>query len=409
MSIQGLRTTANFVTDQRPKNWRETILLLYPNGKAPLTALTSLLKSEAVDDPEFNWWEKPLSAQRYALAAAISDTSSTTINLSDADAFKELKDGTLLLVEATGEIMYVNADPTASSSISVVRGFSGSTPATLAVGNAGINPYVLVIGSAYEEGSLDPTGVNRDPTKKFNYCQIWRNTLEMTRTASKTRLRTGDQVKEAKRECLEFHSMEIEKSLWFGKRVETTKNGKPLRTTGGLISFIDSNNVVDRAGVAASMTDLEDWLEQAFRFGSSEKVGYCGNACALAIQRIIRRGKNVNFNIQNGVKEYGMNVTRITTPFGELVLKTHPLWNQYTGGTVSSTAYYGINSWLAIIDQANLKWRYVKGDDMRYEKDLQANGLDGMKSGYITEGGLEIWHPTTHFLIKGLATAGNES
>lgn len=54
MAINGLRTTANFVTDQRPKNWRETILLLYPNGKAPLTALTSLMKSEKTDDPEFN-------------------------------------------------------------------------------------------------------------------------------------------------------------------------------------------------------------------------------------------------------------------------------------------------------------------------------------------------------------------
>ena len=65
---------------------------------------------------------------------------------------------------------------------------------------------------------MPPTGVNYDPTKKYNYTQIFRNTLEMTRTASKTRLRTGDQVKEAKRECLELHSIEMEKGFIWGAK-----------------------------------------------------------------------------------------------------------------------------------------------------------------------------------------------
>ena len=30
--ILGMRTTANFVTNQRPENWRETIMLAYPNS-----------------------------------------------------------------------------------------------------------------------------------------------------------------------------------------------------------------------------------------------------------------------------------------------------------------------------------------------------------------------------------------
>ena len=46
----GLRGTGDFVTDQRPKNWREQILRLYPNGKAPLTALLALMKNESTDD-----------------------------------------------------------------------------------------------------------------------------------------------------------------------------------------------------------------------------------------------------------------------------------------------------------------------------------------------------------------------
>jgi hypothetical protein len=57
----------------------------------------------------------------------------------------------------------------------------------------------------------------------------------MTRTASQTRLRTGDQVKEAKRECLEIFSVDMERAFWFGKKGSTI-NGKPWRATAGVMS-----------------------------------------------------------------------------------------------------------------------------------------------------------------------------
>ena len=45
-AILGLRGSGDFTADERPKNWREMILYLNPNGEAPLTAFASLLKSE---------------------------------------------------------------------------------------------------------------------------------------------------------------------------------------------------------------------------------------------------------------------------------------------------------------------------------------------------------------------------
>jgi len=58
---------------------------------------------------------------------------------------------------------------------------------------------------------------------------------------------------------------------------------------------------------------------------------------------------------------------------------------------------------MLVLDQTNLKYRYIT--DTTYEKKLEANGMDGMKSGYLTEAGLEIHHPTTHFLVTGLTAA----
>ena len=53
MAFLGMRGTGDWVADQRPKSWREFILYEYPNGSAPLTAITAKLKSEQIDDPEF--------------------------------------------------------------------------------------------------------------------------------------------------------------------------------------------------------------------------------------------------------------------------------------------------------------------------------------------------------------------
>lgn len=391
MAIQGLRHSGNFSADERPKSWRETILRLYPNGMAPLTGLTSAMKSSSVDDPEFNWFEKSLPTQRVEFSANL-DTSQTAVGVvSGASA---LKAGHVLRVEATGELFRVTTDPTSDTSMTVTRAFTGAVAAT-AVDIATAIKYAHVIGSAYEESSLAPTGINYDPTKRYNYLQIFRDTLEMSRTASKTRLRTGDQVKEAKRECLELHSIGMEKAFFWGQRMETTLGGKPLRTTGGVISFIDSGNVVDNTDGTFTMTELEGWMKRIFDYGSSEKMAFCGNQALLAINQCIR--KNSTFDISSGIKEYGMTVSRLVCPFGELVLKTHPLFNQ-----LSQSGYNTADSSLVVLDMKEIMYRHLAGDDTRYEKDLQENGLDGMKAGYLSECGLEVHHPQSHFYIKGL-------
>ncbi len=83
------------------------------------------------------------------------------------------------------------------------------------------------------------------------------------------------------------------------------------------------------------------------------------------------------------------------------MLKSHPLLNQMTGGT-NTTAYYGYNSSLVILDMENLKYVTFQDDDIKYQKDLQANGLDGEKSGYLGELSMELGLEKTHMVIHRL-------
>lgn len=412
MAIQGLRTTANFVTDQRPKNWREGILLLNPNGSTPLVGLTSVMKKKETDDPEYSWWEKSLSSRRLQMVSSATaiTTGNTNWTLEASQDALQLKEGDLLYVEQTGEIVRVAADPTSATALTVVRGWGGTSSTAVDTTAAGKNPFLLVIGSVYEESSAAPTGISFDPVKKYNYTQIFRNTLEMSRTAQATRLRTGDAVKEAKRECLEYHGIDMERAFWLGVRAETTVNQKPARTTGGVKYLLDNynggSNVKDANadyGSGVTMSGLEEYMYNIFKYGSQEKMAFCGNRSLLTIQQIVR--KNTSMQIQSGIKEYGMDVSKLTSPFGTLVLKNHPLFNQVVGGTTAATAYYGMESWMFVLDFENVKYVPLKGGDTTYQPVLQSNGIDGLQSGYITEAGLEISHAATHYLIKNLVAA----
>lgn len=417
MAIQGLRNTGTggggsanaFVAGERPLNWREGLLLLEPNGSAPITALTARMKTKKTDDPEFNWWEKPLSAQRVALAANINNSDTTTaLNLVSGGL--SIPVGAVLYAEETGEIMRVTtvSGDSGASAITVTRGFAGSSKVAITYNGAGVNPNLVVIGTSFEEGSSAPDGMNMDPTKRYNYTQIFRNTLEMTRTARKTRLRTGDQVREAKREAFQYHTLQLEKAWLLGVRSENTLNGKPVRTTGGLLNKLtleaagNIKNVASDYGGGLTWSGLLNYLRLIFAFGSNEKMAFTGHLAMMHIQELIRKSTNAQIMI-SGDKEFGMDVMRLVSPFGTLVLKTHPLLNQLSGGTTGGTPYNGFETWMFVWDFANVTYRPFQDDDTKYEAKYETPGLDGMKSGYLTEAGLEIDHAQTHYILKNLA------
>lgn len=422
--MQGLRDTSGFVANEAPENWRQGLLLLYPNSakaaKAPLTALTSLLKERSVDDPRFHWWEKELDDRRFSLHAtaayaggdiAASAAGSVEIwNLAAGNNAKTLVQNDLLRVEHTGEIVRVYSDPTSDTQITVVRGDCGSTPAAVDPNGANVNPNLIVIGTAFEEGSLPPTGVNYDPTEYYNYTQIFRRTFEITRTASKTKLRTVEAVTEAKRECLEYISIDMERALLLGKRSTGTQNGRPRRTTAGVINQIDSSNIYSFTSGSVQMSVLEEQMYTLFKYGSSEKMGLCGNRALLAIGQCVRKNSAAQWMIKEGVKEFGMSVTKLTCPFGEMTFKSHPLMTQAAGGTnAGASAYYGMDSWSFNLDMDDITYTYLTDSDLDYEADLQANGMDGMQSGYLAECGLELHFGKAHSLWKQMQTGAADS
>jgi len=235
-AIAGMRGTGDWGTDERPKSFRETILWRSPNGQTPLTALMSKMKSESVNDPEFAWWEEELNALRLTVSyttgyATTDQTLVVTSNLQDA---QDVVAGDLFMVEKTLTAAYDHEVLMASSitdgtTVVFKRGQLGTTAAPIA--NA---TKLTKIGNMFSEGSGAPSASTRNPTKLFNYVQIFKTVYDITNTAKLTKARTGDPVKNDKKRKMFDHAAALEFATIFGKRWEGTgANGKPMRSSGG--------------------------------------------------------------------------------------------------------------------------------------------------------------------------------
>jgi hypothetical protein len=77
------------------------------------------------------------------------------------------------------------------------------------------------------------------------------------------------------------------------------------------------------------------------------------------------------------------------------------------GGQAGGSNFYSVANNVYILDMQNIRYKYV--DDVMYEKDLTPIGLDGLKSGYKAECGLELHHAVSHGVWTGIQGGTTDS
>jgi len=412
----GMRGNDDWVADQRPMNWRQQILYLYPNGSAPLTAILSMMGSQSVDDPQFHWWTQSQSAVSgavagvftlpdlsvaYAAGGVAGDIVYVQITTVLGNRIREghqilLRDASDFTVDVVGKVTGVTRGAVNTVlAVKLLEADDNSTTHDLSDCD-----NFKIIGNINPEGGEMPDAIALNPVKVYNYTQIFRTPLSLTRTAKKTKLRTPDQYQKAKSEALEMHSWEMELAFLWGIRTENTgDNGKPERTTMGVINFIrqfaplncdDFSTNATYAGLAwaaaaGGLLWFDNMLEQIFRFGATEKLALCGSGAILGLQRLALVHGQIQ--LQNVPKAYGMEILRWVTPFGSIYLKTHPLFSH------DATT----RNMMVLLEPKELTYRYI--DDTQFYNEANAKShpegyggkrLDGTNEEFLTECGLEF-------------------
>jgi hypothetical protein len=423
MAFLGMRGTGDWATDERPLNWRQGILKLYPNGDAPLTAILSKMGNEVTTDPQFHWWTKNLASQggavtgvytnaglsvAYVSGGAVGDT--LYVKMAELTA-SEFRTGHQVLLR---DASHLDVDVNAKAVAVVLNGASSYVACKLleaddngATTDLSDCDAILIIGNINAEGGPIPDAIAYDPDKWYNYSQIFRNALEITGTAKETILRTTVSYMEKKREALQYHSIEMERAFIFGVRTENVgANGKKERTTMGIINAIKegaptnvANYKLDTTYSGDSwLTSGEEWLdsklEQIFRYGASEKLAFAGSGAILGINRLAKSTGQIQ--LMPMTTDYGIKVMHWVTPFGDLYLKRHPLFSY---DTVTRNS-------MLIVEMSELKYRYIRNRDTKFipmSGEVSGGGerIDGTVEEWLTECGLEIHHPLKHAWLSG--------
>jgi len=319
VAVKGVFASDQGIQGDRKGDFAAALLQVNPTGTAPLLALSSGMESADAADTVVTWFEENHISGRINL----TNNAGTGVSII-VDDVSIVVAGAIFILEASGEYVFVQS--ISGSTLTVIRGFAGTT--ITAIDGSSTPKPIQRIATAHEEGSAKPVAVANLGFPRFNYLQIFRNAWDVTGTARNVDFHTGNLVAKNKRDAGFFHAEDIERAMWFGLKSIGVKNGKPFRTMDGILSQITTNVIVE--GGSTTQLELNDHFEAVFgrniKGKPNERIAFCGNKVITVINAIaVIDGVN---NLSPGQTEFGFKIAKWLTPYGDLSLMTHPLFNE---------------------------------------------------------------------------------
>jgi hypothetical protein len=362
--------------------------MLEPNVAPLITLLNRLKKRVPVKSPRWEWFEDDYQP-RWVTAGAGNALGDTAILLAAGEGAK-LIPGDLFIVPKvlTSSVApeLVRVISVAGDTATCVRAQGGTTAAAIVASQA-----LRIVGNAFEEGAALPTSKTVNPVKKITYTQIFRTTVEFSKTAVATQVYGapgGDRQREHKKKLAE-HKQLLNSALLFGSASESMAggpSGKPIRTTQGLIAEIKTN-ITDATGTLTKKL-FEAYSRQAFRYGSSTKM----LLAAPTIKSAINEWAREFLLVKPGEEKYGVKINTIET--------AHGTWLLVNDWMLESQGTYGYGATALSIDLDQLRYIYLSNNgenrDTRIEEDKLQDGSDKVVDEILTEGGFAIMQEKYH-------------
>lgn len=394
-------------TDLAKRSFSAGITRIMPNGSAPLFALSGMAKKKTALQIEHGYWSKSMIYPAVKSAAGVSASATTIADLDNTDGIVV---GTLLRNQSVyaggggdhatlAETMLVTAI-NSSTSITVERGFAGTTAKVVAAGGE-----LQAVGTAFEQGSEAPRAVAVTPSRILNNTQIFRNAWGTSNTLAAIKMEVGDgATAENKRDCGAFHAQDIEKATFFGTKSSGTRNGRPFTTMNGIEALIyeQAANNLKQAGATTNYAQLEAMLNPLFDYTVD---GMHGNVRTLfvggnALQVINEIGRlSGSYQIMDGQTSFGLQFKQFKTSRGTFNMIEHPLFNTN-------------NDWKSMavaMDLSSFDFAYLAGRDTMHtsinSKGQATNGKDEEAGVLTSELTIELKNPMACGILYNLRAA----
>jgi len=378
-TITGAMTTTNVLSDQLAIDLGDRISLLEPSAQ-PLAVFTRKANKKRTVATKFSWLEDQ-SKPRFDTQNGGATNVATTVAVTNGAYFQQWDQ---VLNTRTGEQFRVDA--VAGGNLTVTRGI-GST--NLAMNNG---DELYIIGTAQPENDTSKPARSDIPSKVTNNTQIFRTPFEMSGSlqASSFQASPDEWPRQARSKGIE-HAKDLELSFLFGRKSATTPGATEDRTTGGILSFITTNQT--DAGGDLSEAEFNAFMLQVMRYGSDSKLAMASGVGISALNKFPASKQQT----RNDETTYGMNVTHYTSPFGSLNLVYHRM--------LEGTKYGG---YIIVVDMEQAAYRYLANDsvsrDTKVLPNRQPNDQDGRKDEYLSEVGLQFGLQRTHGVLTGITS-----
>ena len=322
MAVKGIFVSDAGALRERDESLPTTIIRHARGHGVPFFALSSGMAAEDATQPLVAWYEEGIRTSRGVITAVPGGPTGNVITVDDASWLME---NTTMMIEQTGE--YVQVVGVTGNMLTVQRGIGGTLVVPIVIGP--VEQGIQKIGSSFEEGSERPTGVASNPFPRTNQTEIFRNAWDITGTAQATQYRFGPREARNRGEAAQHHAEDIERKLLWGRLHNGVVHNRPHRMMDGIVAQWRTNFFSCPAG-GLTRRSLDDYVERLFSTNiagqPNERITFGGNVAVRAIQEIVLRYSM--YQIEAIPNEWGINVTKYVTPFGNLSVMVHPMLNE---------------------------------------------------------------------------------
>lgn len=381
--------TSTIFQERRDFDYSKRIAELEPDA-GPLTTLLKKLGKTTVDTAEFRWFEYERNPRWATRVGAAEESPSDQVSVA-AGQGTYFRSGDLIKVPRTGEVILVLS--ASGDTLNVVRGYGVTAAASL-----NDQEPLLIISNAYQENSVPGPMKVGQPTKVYNYVQIIKNPVSISGTlnAEKQRANPKERARIQKQAGIE-HLIDIEYALWFGEPKEelnATPDG-PRRTTGGVLYFAKDNvlDVASENGGTLTYALMEQWLEEAMRYGSRTKWLFA-SARLVSVLDTLAENK---LQVKPRAETYGVSVRTWVSAHGELNIVKHHLFEGEE---------YGHMGVLLDLNTPDLAYVHLAGRDTRLRVNIGEPARDGYMDSWESDVGLRFPLSKRHGVITGVQQAG---
>jgi len=370
-------TSFNIDTDRRDLNVADEILELEPSetpflviGQRASTGTAKSLEETWFDDELAPWWTE---------AADSYTNEETEIELKDASICKP-KD--LLKNAATGEVLFVES--ITGDTVTVKREYGDEdTSGGTSIQDITADDNIFRMGNAMEEDSTAPESRATQPTKYYNYVQVFRTTFEggIEELNEPKETNEDERTRKRRRKAVE-HRLDLERALIHGERNEHISDKR--RLVGGLFQFLDDQ--YEDIGGELTEEKFEEALEEAFRYGTKEKILITSPRVGSEINLFARD----RIKTRSGEDFYGLKIGEYISFHGTLYITTsHMFEKDYRNKAV-------------ILDMRNIDILPYAGYSTTLRTNLQTNDRLGWLDEYLTMLSLRVRLEKTHKVLEGI-------